>query len=44
MQNKYPATRLICQNFEEKKNTRYIENQEVQVSDEIKRKICKYLV
>ena len=34
VQNKYPATRFICQNFD---NKRYISNQKVQVADEIKR-------
>ena len=38
VQNKYPATRFICQNF--KKNW-YIDNQ---VAIEIKRNIWKYLV
>ena len=37
VQNKYPATCFICQNFEIK---RYIDNQKVQVVDEIKRDIC----
>ena len=41
MQNKYPATRFICQNFD---NKRYIDYQKVQVADEIKRDIWKYLV
>ena len=36
VQNKYPATCFICQNFEIK---RYIDNQKVQVVDEIKRDI-----
>ena len=34
MQNNYSATRLKCQNF----------NQKVQADDEIKRVICKYQV
>ena len=41
MQNKYPATRFIYQNVD---NKRHIDNQKVQVADEIKRDICKYLV
>ena len=41
MQNKYPATRFICQSFDSK---RHINNQKVQVADEIKHDICKYLV
>ena len=41
VQNKYPATRLICANFDKQ---RYINNQKVQVANEIKRDICKYLV
>ena len=41
VQNKYPATRFICQNFDKKPD---IDNQKVQVADEIKRGICKYLV
>ena len=41
MQNKYPATRFICRNFD---NKRHIDNQKVQVADETKRDICKYLV
>ena len=41
MQNKYPASRFICQNFD---NQRHIDNQKVQVADEINRDICKYLV
>ena len=41
VQNKYPATRFICHKFEIK---RYIDNQTVQVADEIKRDIWKYLV
>ena len=40
-QNKYPATRFECQNFD---NKRHIDDQKVQVADEIKRDICKYLV
>ena len=39
--NKYPATRFICQNFD---NKRHIDDQKVQVADEIKRDICKHLV
>ena len=42
VQNKYPATRLICANNFDKQ--RYINNQKVQVANEIKRDICKYLV
>ena len=41
VQNKYPATRFILANFDKK---RYIDNQKVQVADEIKRDIWKYLV
>ena len=41
VQNKYPATRFICQNFN---NKRHIDNQKVQIADEIKRDIFKYLV
>ena len=41
LQNKYPATRFICQNFD--KNCILI-IKKVQVVDEIKRDICKYLV
>ena len=43
VQNKYPATRFICQNFD---NKRHIDNQKVhvQVAYEIKRDIWKYLV
>ena len=41
VQIKYPATRFICQNFDKKPD---IDNQKVQVADEIKRGICKYLV
>ena len=37
VQNKYPATRFICQNFDKQ---RYIDNQKAQVADEIKRDIC----
>ena len=33
VQNKYPATRFICANLD---NKRYIDNQKVQVADEIK--------
>ena len=36
VQNKYPATRFICANFD---NKRQIDNQKVQVADEIKRGI-----
>ena len=32
VQNKYPATRFICQNFD---NERHIDNQKVQVAEEI---------
>ena len=41
MKNRYPATRFICLNAD---NDRHIDNQKVQVADEIKRDICKYLV
>ena len=41
VQNKYPANRVICQNFY---NKRDINNQKVQVADEIKHDIWKYLV
>ena len=41
VQNKYPATRFILANFDKK---RYIDNQKVQIADEIKRDIWKYLV
>ena len=41
VQNKYPATRFICQNFD---NKRYIAYQKVQVADEIKGDIWIYLV
>ena len=41
VQNKYPATRFIYHNSEIKW---HIDNQKVQVADEIKRYICKYLV
>ena len=41
VQNKYPATRFICRNFD---NKRHIDNQKVQVADEIKRDIWKYLI
>ena len=41
LQNKYPATRFKCQKLD---NKRYIDNQKVQVADEIKRDILKYLV
>ena len=41
VQKKYPDTRFICQNSD---NKRYIDNQKVQVSDEIMRDIWKYLV
>ena len=37
VQNKYPASRFICQNLDKE---RYNENQKVQVADEIKRDIC----
>ena len=40
VQNKYPATRFICQNFD---NKRHIDNQKVQVVDEIKHDIWEYL-
>ena len=40
MQNKYPAIRFICHNFDEK---RYTDNKKVQVTDEIKRDIWKYI-
>ena len=41
VQNKYPATRFIFQNFDKK---RYIDNQKVQEADEIKCDIWKCLV
>ena len=41
VQNKYPATRFIRQNFDK---YGYDEIQKLQVADEIKRDICKYLV
>ena len=41
VKNKYPASRFICQNLD---NKRQIDNQKVQVADEIKRDIWKYLV
>ena len=41
VQNKYPATRFMYQQFD---NKRHIDNQKVQVADKIKRDICKYLV
>ena len=41
VQNKYPATRFIFQDFDKKIN---IADQKVQVADEIKRDIWKYLV
>ena len=41
VQNKYPATRFICQNFDK---TTDIDNQKVRVVDEIKRDICECLV
>ena len=41
VQNEYPATRFICQNFD---NKRRIDNQKVQVADQIKRDICQFLV
>ena len=40
VQNKYPATRFICQYFD---NKRHFDNQKVQLADENKRDICKYL-
>ena len=40
VQNKYPDTRFICQNFDK---WRYIDNHEVQVADKIKRDVWKYL-
>ena len=40
VQNKYSATRLVCANYD-KKDTDY---QKVQVTDEIKRDLWKYLV
>ena len=40
VQNNYPATRFIFQNFGE----RYIDNQKVQVAYEITRDILNYLV
>ena len=41
VQNKYPATRFICQDFDKKMN---IDDQKVQVADEIKCDIWIYLV
>ena len=41
VQNKYPATHFIFQDFDKKMN---IADQKVQVADEIKRDIWKYLV
>ena len=41
VQNKYPDTRFICQNFD---NKRYVDNLNVQVADEIKRDIWKFLI
>ena len=41
LQNKYPATRFIFKNFDKKMN---IADQKVQVADEIRRDIWKYLV
>ena len=41
VQNKYPATRFICQNFNKE---RFIDNQTVHVADEIKCDIWKNLV
>ena len=41
VQNKYPATRFIFQDFDQKMN---IDDQKVQVADEIKRDILKCLV
>ena len=40
VQNKYPVTRFIFHNFD---NKRHIDDQKVQVFDEIKRDIWKYL-
>ena len=40
VQNKYPATSFISQNSKIKRD---IDNQKVQVADEIKRDIWKYL-
>ena len=39
--SRYPTPRFICLNSD---NKRRINNQKVQVSDQIKRDICKYLV
>ena len=41
VQNKYLATRFICQDFDEKFN---IADQKVQAAEGIKRDMCKYLV
>ena len=41
VQNKYPATRFICKDFDKKMN---IDDQKVQVADDIKRYVWKYLV
>ena len=41
VQNKYPDTRFICQNFD---NKRFVDNLNVQVADEIKRDIWKFLI
>ena len=41
VQNKYPVTRFKSQDFD---NNPFIDNQKVQVVDEIKRDLWKYLV
>ena len=41
VQNNYPATRFIYQNFD---NKRHIDDHKAQVADEIKGDIWKYLV
>ena len=41
VQNKYPVTRFICHNFD---NKRHIDDQKVQAADEIKRDIWKNLI
>ena len=40
LQNKYPVTRFICSNFDKED----IDKKKVQVTNEIKRDIWKYLV
>ena len=41
VQNKYPATRFICQDFDKKMN---IDDRKVQVANDIMAEIWKYLV